>query len=331
MSKRNEKQMSNYICIAPTGNGWMNLARDGYFLDTVNRGDIILYYYVNTNAVIIGRNQNAWKECNLSNMDKDGVQLVRRHTGGGAVYHDSGNLNFSFIMNERDYDLERQLKVITDAVSALGVHAEVSGRNDILIDGRKFSGNAFGLAHGNRSHHGTILVNADLDKFGDYLNVSKAKIQSKGVNSVRSRVCNLTDFCPEANVELVRKLVTESFIREYGNVSEYPFDGKALADIESRYEVQKSWEWRLGKTPVFEYLMDHRFPFGEMQLHFNLKDGCIRAVKVYSDCLDTELCDKVTSALTGVRFTDAAMIDALTHINCSEAKDIAEYIKTNGL
>ena len=146
--------MSNYVYIAPTGDGWMNLARDGYFLDTVKRGDVILYYYVNTNAVIIGRNQNAWKECNLSNMDRDGVQLVRRHTGGGAVYHDPGNLNFSFIMNERDYDLGRQLKVITDAVNALGVHAEVSGRNDILIDGRKFSGNAFGLAHGNRSHHG---------------------------------------------------------------------------------------------------------------------------------------------------------------------------------
>ena len=118
--------MSNYVYIAPTGDGWMNLARDGYFLDTVKRGDVILYYYVNTNAVIIGRNQNAWKECNLSNMDRDGVQLVRRHTGGGAVYHDPGNLNFSFIMNERDYDLGRQLKVITDAVNALGVHAEVS-------------------------------------------------------------------------------------------------------------------------------------------------------------------------------------------------------------
>ncbi|MGN0786900.1 MAG: lipoate--protein ligase [Christensenellales bacterium] len=323
--------MSNYVYIAPTGDGWMNLARDGYFLDTVKRGDVILYYYVNTNAVIIGRNQNAWKECNLSNMDRDGVQLVRRHTGGGAVYHDPGNLNFSFIMNERDYDLGRQLKVITDAVNALGVHAEVSGRNDILIDGRKFSGNAFGLAHGNRSHHGTILVNADLSKFGNYLNVSKAKIQSKGVSSVRSRVCNLTDFCPEANVELVRKLVTESFIREYGNASEYTFDGKDLADIESRYEVQKSWEWRLGKTPEFEYSIDHRFSFGEMQLHFNLKDGHIQMIKVYSDCLDTELCDKVTSALTGVKFTDSAMIDALMNLNCNEAKEIAEYIEANGL
>ena len=153
--------MSNYIYSAPTGDGWLNLARDGYFLENNKKGDVILYFYVNKNAVIIGRNQNAWKECSIANMDADGVQLVRRHSGGGAVFHDNGNLNFSFITDEKHYDLNRQMRVILNAVSKLGLKAELSGRNDIAVDGKKFSGNAFSLAKGNRSQHGTILVNAD--------------------------------------------------------------------------------------------------------------------------------------------------------------------------
>ena len=185
--------MSNYIYSAPTGDGWLNLARDGYFLENNKKGDVILYFYVNKNAVIIGRNQNAWKECSIANMDADGVQLVRRHSGGGAVFHDNGNLNFSFITDEKHYDLNRQMRVILNAVSKLGLKAELSGRNDITVDGKKFSGNAFSLAKGNRSHHGTILVNADLTKLSNYLCVSKEKMRSKGIDSVRARVCNICD------------------------------------------------------------------------------------------------------------------------------------------
>ena len=185
--------MSNYIYSAPTGDGWLNLARDGYFLENNKKGDVILYFYVNKNAVIIGRNQNAWKECNIANMDADGVQLVRRHSGGGAVFHDNGNLNFSFITDEKHYDLNRQMRVILNAVSKLGLKAELSGRNDITVDGKKFSGNAFSLAKGNRSHHGTILVNADLTKLSNYLCVSKEKMRSKGIDSVRARVCNICE------------------------------------------------------------------------------------------------------------------------------------------
>lgn len=176
-----KQTMSNYIYSAPTGDGWLNLARDGCFLENNKKGDVILYFYVNKNAVIIGRNQNAWKECNIANMDADGVQLVRRHSGGGAVFHDNGNLNFSFITDEKHYDLNRQMRVILNAVSKLGLKAELSGRNDITVDGKKFSGNAFSLAKGNRSHHGTILVNADLTKLSNYLCVSKEKCAQRAL------------------------------------------------------------------------------------------------------------------------------------------------------
>lgn len=318
--------MSNYIYSAPTGDGWLNLARDGYFLENNKKGDVILYFYVNKNAVIIGRNQNAWKECSIANMDADGVQLVRRHSGGGAVFHDNGNLNFSFITDEKHYDLNRQMRVILNAVSKLGLKAELSGRNDITVDGKKFSGNAFSLAKGNRSHHGTILVNADLTKLSNYLCVSKEKMRSKGIDSVRARVCNICELSSGLTVEAMRRLVIESFIEEYGAASEYVFDGTALAEVEERRERLASWEWRFGKTPQFDFETDKRFSFGDTQIYFNLRDGVIRETKVYSDCLDTELTTEIENALTGVHFRKEEIKAALSKMKDQGiAAELAEH------
>ena len=317
---------SNYIYSAPTGDGWLNLARDGYFLENNKKGDVILYFYVNKNAVIIGRNQNAWKECSIANMDADGVQLVRRHSGGGAVFHDNGNLNFSFITDEKHYDLNRQMRVILNAVSKIGLKAELSGRNDITVDGKKFSGNAFSLAKGNRSHHGTILVNADLTKLSNYLCVSKEKMRSKGIDSVRARVCNLCELSSGLTVEAMRRLVIESFIEEYGAASEYVFDGTALAEVEERRERLASWEWRFGKTPQFDFETDKRFSFGDTQIYFNLRDGVIRETKVYSDCLDTELTTEIENALTGVHFRKEEIKAALSKMKDQNiAAELAEH------
>ena len=318
--------MSNYIYSAPTGDGWLNLARDGYFLENNKKGDVNLYFYVNKNAVIIGRNQNAWKECSIANMDADGVQLVRRHSGGGAVFHDNGNLNFSFITDEKHYDLNRQMRVILNAVSKLGLKAELSGRNDITVDGKKFSGNAFSLAKGNRSHHGTILVNADLTKLSNYLCVSKEKMRSKGIDSVRARVCNICELSSGLTVEAMRRLVIESFIEEYGAASEYVFDGTALAEVEERRERLASWEWRFGKTPQFDFETDKRFSFGDTQIYFNSRNGVIRETKVYSDCLDTELTTEIENALTGVHFRKEEIKAALSKMkDQSIAAELAEH------
>jgi lipoate-protein ligase A len=321
-----KQTMSNYIYSAPTGDGWLNLARDGYFLENNKKGDVILYFYVNKNAVIIGRNQNAWKECSIANMDADGVQLVRRHSGGGAVFHDNGNLNFSFITDEKHYDLNRQMRVILNAVSKLGLKAELSGRNDITVDGKKFSGNAFSLAKGNRSHHGTILVNADLTKLSNYLCVSKEKMRSKGIDSVRARVCNICELSSGLTVEAMRRLVIESFIEEYGAASEYVFDGTALAEVEERRERLASWEWRFGKTPQFDFETDKRFSFGDTQIYFNSRNGVIRETKVYSDCLDTELTTEIENALTGVHFRKEEIKAALSKMkDQSIAAELAEH------
>ena len=259
-------------------------------------------------------------------MDADGVQLVRRHSGGGAVFHDNGNLNFSFITDEKHYDLNRQMRVILNAVSKLGLKAELSGRNDITVDGKKFSGNAFSLAKGNRSHHGTILVNADLTKLSNYLCVSKEKMRSKGIDSVRARVCNICELSSGLTVEAMRRLVIESFIEEYGAASEYVFDGTALAEVEERRERLASWEWRFGKTPQFDFETDKRFSFGDTQIYFNLRDGVIRETKVYSDCLDTELTTEIENALTGVHFRKEEIKAALSKMKDQNiAAELAEH------
>lgn len=320
--------MNVKLCLSDSNNGWMNLATDEYLLNTVGDDDVILYFYINSDSVIIGKNQNAWKECNISAMDADSVRLVRRITGGGAVFHDVGNLNFSFIMGERHYDLDRQLGCILDAVRSVGIDAGFSGRNDILVEGRKFSGNAFGARRGKKQHHGTLLVNADLSRLPNYLNVSEKKIKSKGIDSVRSRVCNLKEYNEDLTVEKMLNAVIAAFEREYGNYELMTFDDDAKKEIYALYEKHSSWEWRLGKTPKFEIELGDRLPWGETQVFFTLSDGIIIEVKVYTDALNTEIPVIVEKALLGVRFDADEICDKLKMTSkLDEIKELADLLK----
>lgn len=319
--------MAVYFYMSDSTDGWRNLATDRFFLENLKNDDIMLYFYVNAKAVIIGRNQNAWRECNIATMEKDGVQLVRRHTGGGAVFHDDQNLNFSFIMNEAQYDVRRQMGVIQKAVAALGMTAELSGRNDILIEGKKFSGNAFAASKGMRAHHGTILVNTDLSKLAGYLNVSEKKMQAKGVTSVKSRVCNLSDFNSRVTVQSVMELLKKEYQAEYGTCSEYKLNEQELAGIEELYAVQASWQWRFGRTPAFNYQLEERFSFGEMQFLLQVEDGLIADVSVFTDALDTGLVQLVKSRMTGIRFQPQDIAQALKKAPVrAEFEEIAQYL-----
>ena len=224
--------MANKLYVSPSPDGWRNLGVDEYFLDHLGEEDMLLYFYINTNAVIIGCGQNPWAECRLSAMERDGVQLVRRITGGGAVFHDAGNLNFSFIAGEKIYSVERQLGMILSAVRALGIPCEFSGRNDLLADGRKFSGNAFCARGRVRQHHGTLLLNADLSRLQNYLNVDPRKLQAKGTKSVRSRVCNLSEFVPGLECAQMLEALKAAFRAEYGPYEELhavPLHGRQAA------------------------------------------------------------------------------------------------------
>lgn len=191
-----------------------NLALEEYLLRHVEKEECILYLWQNQKTVVIGKNQNCWKECKVEELQKDGGTLVRRSSGGGAVFHDLGNLNFTFLVRKNNYDLNKQLDVILKSVQKFGIDAKRSGRNDITVDDRKFSGNAFYTSGDCCYHHGTILLDVDMKNLSKYLTVSTEKLQSKGVSSVKSRVVNLK----ELNSEITKELMCEKLIQAFGEV-----------------------------------------------------------------------------------------------------------------
>ena len=168
--------VADTVCTDP----YVNLAREEHLLELLGPEEVILYLWQNRSTVVIGRNQNAWKECRVEKLTADGGFLARRSSGGGAVFHDLGNLNFTFLARSDHYDVDRQLEVVLRALSACGVPAEKTGRNDVTAEGRKVSGNAFYSAKDRSYHHGTLLVDVDMERLSAYLQVSADKLKSKG-------------------------------------------------------------------------------------------------------------------------------------------------------
>jgi lipoate-protein ligase A len=217
--------------------------------------------------------------------------------------------------------------VIQKMVAALGMTAELSGRNDILIEGKKFSGNAFAASRGMKAHHGTIMVNTDLSRLAGYLNVSEKKMRAKGVTSVKSRVCNLSDFNDSVTVQTVLEILKKEYAAEYGAYTEYQFHEQELARIEELYAIQSSWEWRFGQTPAFDYQLEERFSFGEMQFLFRIEGGLISDAAVFSDALDTELVQLVKNCMVGVKFCPKDISEAFEkNSDRPEFKEIGLYI-----
>ncbi len=323
--------MRNLWYVSPSRDGWQNLAMDEWFLDHLGQEDMALYFYINRSAVIIGNNQNPWKECNLQAMERDGVQLVRRVTGGGAVFHDEGNLNFSFIAGEGRYDLEKQLNLILQAVSSFGIPCGFSGRNDLLAGGKKFSGNAFCSRGGIRQHHGTLLLRADLSCLQNYLQVDPRKIKAKGVSSVRSRVCNLSEFSENITVDTMLAAIRRAYGSLYGTVTDFVPTPEQVAQMIPYYEKHASWQWRLGKTPAFDLELDTRFPWGGVQMLFTLKNVAVSHVDIYSDAMDAELAGELQARLTGCRFGSRFLHDALIVSEKPQIRDVAQYLLEQNL
>ena len=318
--------MANYFYVSPSLDGWKNLATDEWLLDHLEEDDLFLYFYVNKNAVIIGKSQNPWKECNLAAMEKDGVQLVRRITGGGAVFHDEGNLNFSFIAGKKRYDTDKQFAMIMDAVRAFGIPCDLTGRNDMQTDGRKFSGNAYCNRGHNSQHHGTLLIRADMTRLQNYLNVDPRKLKAKGVASVRSRVCNLTEFVPDLTVPAMLGALKEAYGKTYGAFTEWQPSAEIQREIAVYEEKHSSWDWRLGLTPGFDVELDTRFPWGGIQMLLTLQNGRIEGVKVYSDTLDTAVPALLEGLLAGAKYGSAPMAEALRFAEHEQIRDVAQWI-----
>ena len=264
---------------------------------------VILYLWQNQNTVVIGRNQNPWKECRTALLQQEGGHLARRLSGGGAVFHDLGNLNFTLLMPQPVYDLDRQLDVICGAVRSFGIDAERSGRNDILARGQKFSGNAFYKNGHQAYHHGTLLLDADMDRLSRYLNPSKAKLAAKGVDSVRSRVGNLSELCPGITVEAMKGALVESFGHIYGGPVE-KIDAVCDETLLRRYQ---SWEWNYGQKLPFTFAWEDRLDLGCIRIEAAVENGVIRSAKVFTDAMDWQLPEKLEAALVGSRLDREAL------------------------
>ena len=321
----------NYLYISNTLDGWVNLAYDEWFLDHVGEDELVLYFYVNGNAVIIGKNQNPRKECDLDAMARDQVQLVRRISGGGAVYHDEGNLNFSFNAGINRYDKDKQHRFILETVASLGIPCEFSGRNDLLSGGRKFSGNAY-CGRGNaKQHHGTLLISSDLSKLQNYLTVDPRKMKAKGVDSVRSRVCNLTEILPTLSVAQMKEVIPAAFRKVYGDFEPFVFTDEQKQEIEGYIAKHSSDEWLLGATPDFDAEIDERLSFGGVQTLLTLKGWTIAASKTFSDANDETLAEKIDGILTGLPFHKAVIAAALENSGDERLSELAAVIREKGI
>ena len=296
------------VCIGRGYDPYFNLAVEQCLLEGTRPGQCTLYLWQNQNTVVIGRNQNAWRECRTALLEAEGGHLARRLSGGGAVFHDLGNLNFTFLVPAEDYDVARQLAVIAEACRSLGIGTETSGRNDLLADGRKFSGNAFYQSGTNHYHHGTLLVDVDTERMGRYLSPSQAKLAAKGVSSVRSRVVNLRELRRDLTIPMLREALTGAFSQVYG-LPWTPVDVAELDQdaLEAQCLRNASWDWIYGRSLPFSFSCQGRFPWGEIQLQFQVEEGVVQAVQVHSDAMDWRLAPALEDALAGCRFDQAAL------------------------
>lgn len=296
-------------------NPYKNLALEETLLHQVEPDACILYLWQNENTVVIGKNQNMWQECRVQELTRDGGFPTRRMSGGGAVFHDLGNLNFTFLMHQADFDVSRQCKVITEALKNLGIKAEQSGRNDILVDGRKISGNAFYRSGDRCYHHGTILLRTDKEKLEKYLSVSRDKLQSKGVESVKSRVANLCEFLPDLTIGQLQEALLESLGQVYQlPVRQLGSDWPDPAFMEASFEKFSSWDWVYGRKITFRDVLKRRFPWGSAEIGLDVEGGVIADCQVYSDAMDVKLPERISEALKGCRFLGEQMKERIQRL-----------------
>ncbi|MBU5208864.1 lipoate--protein ligase [Bacillus safensis] len=294
----------------------INLAIEEYCLKYLDPEETYLLFYINQPSIIIGKNQNTIEEINTKYVEDNGIKVVRRLSGGGAVYHDKGNLNFSFITKD-DGDSFHNFKKFTEpvikALEKLGVKAELSGRNDIMADGRKISGNAQFATRGRIFSHGTLLFDSEIEHVVSALNVKKEKIESKGIKSIRSRVANISELMDQKmTTEEFRKILLSYIFDTNGNVPQYRLTEKDWEKIHeiSRDRYQK-WEWNYGRSPKFNLQHSKRFSAGSIDLRLEVKKGMIQDCKIFGDFFGVGDIADIEKRLIGQQYDRKTISDVL--------------------
>ena len=311
---------------------WHNLAVEALLFEGLKPDEAVFYLWQNQNTVVIGRHQNAWRECRVKLLEDEGGYLARRSSGGGAVYHDLGNLNFSFVLPRQEYDQGRQLEVIRRAVAEFGIEAGFTGRNDLVLPGgEKFSGNAFRFSREAGLHHGTIMVDVALDRLGRYLAPDEGKLRAKGIDSVRARVANLSDLNPEITIPKLSQALETAFSEEYGPARALPMDALDADRLEALEAEYASWDFRLGKALPFDATLEHRFDWGGVTLELALKGGFITTARVFSDAMDEAMIEALAPALNGARYENKTLGAALRRLKRPQADELAEWLENTDL
>ncbi|MCD7034875.1 lipoate--protein ligase [Metabacillus sp. GX 13764] len=297
----------------------INLAIEEYCLRYLNPEQPYLLFYINEPSIIIGKNQNTIEEINTKYVEENSLHVVRRLSGGGAVYHDLGNLNFSFIAKDDGDSFHNFLKFtepVTRALKRLGVDAELSGRNDILAEGKKISGNAQFSTKGRMFSHGTLLFDSEMENVVKALNVKKEKIESKGIKSIRSRVANIRDFLQEKiTIEQFRELILKYIFDTDGEIPQYELTEEDWVKIhEISRERYQNWDWNYGKSPKFNLQHSHRFPVGSIDIRLEVNKGVINNCKIYGDFFGVGDVSDIENRLIGARYERAELEKLLRDI-----------------
>lgn len=304
-------------------NPYFNIALEEYCLMHVDPGEDYFLLWQNEPSIIIGRNQNTLEEINQRFVKERGIKVVRRISGGGAVYHDLGNLNFTFISRVepgRPINFSVFVNPIINVLRELGVDATLVGRNDIVAYGKKISGNAQRLYQRKFLHHGTLLFDVNIEDLAEALNVSADKIESKGIKSIRSRVGNIREFLKEdMTIDEFRERLQRRLSNDYES-EEIKLPEEAILRIsETARDKFASWAWTYGESPPFNYRFEKRFPGGKVGVFIHIKEGLIRECKFYGDYLGVLETEGFEAGLKGLKY------DPQTVEKAMEGMDLTSY------
>lgn len=311
--------MDKKIVISKSFNPAYNLGLEEYLIE---KGEDVLYLWQNDKTIVIGRSQNPYRECNIKKINEDKINLVRRRSGGGAVYHDLGNLNFTIISEKKKDNIEKNFNMVNKVLHNEGIESIFNGRNDLNVNGKKISGNAFFEENNIFCHHGTLLVDVNMNKLSSYLIASKLKLQSKGIKSIKSRVVNLKEIKDDIKIEDIK----ESFIKVYGNKSDVQISYYDIEKMEENKELMekikkyKSWEWTYGESPKSNVSYEKKFSWGIINGEFFVKFGIIENAKIYTDSIIIDEFEELADRLKGKKFEKNIIIKEIK--SCLRDKQI---------
>lgn len=302
----------------------LNLALDEWCVRNLDVNDKnYILFYINSPSIIIGKHQNTIEEINSEYVEQNNIKVVRRISGGGAVYHDEGNLNFSFITkysHDSIHNFKKFTAPVIKALHSLGVDAILGGRNDITVEGRKISGNAQFSNTRSMFSHGTLLFDSKIENVVEALNVKAEKIESKGIKSVKSRVANIKEFLKdEISIEEFRNVLIENIFDGVKDYPVYNLSDKEWAEVEKIADTKyRTWEWNYGRSPEFNIQKIHRFDFGQIDARINVKDGIIKDIKLFGDFLGHGEMKEIEERLTGKKYEEKEIENAISDINLNE-------------